>query len=55
MARRSRVGKFWESTCIILVNIILPTLDVYSDLVLIVTHLQYKVVVLAGSSKMSCQ
>jgi len=34
--------KLLDSICITVFNIVLPTLDVYSDLVLIITHLHYK-------------
>ena len=38
-----RRDKLVDSISIIVFNIALPTLDVYSDLVLILTHLHYKV------------
>ena len=41
MSRRR--DKLLDSICITVFNIVLPTLDVYSDLVLIITHLHYKV------------
>ena len=41
MAGRKR--KLLDSISISVFNIVLPTLDVYSDLVLIITHLHFKV------------
>ena len=44
-----RRDKLLDSIAIIVFNIALPTLDVYSDLVLILTHLHYKVLALCIS------
>ena len=46
MARTKRREKLLDSIFICVLNIILPTLDVYSDLVFIITHLHYKVFIL---------